>query len=91
VAGSALTCFGVDGSDSRVYYLASSNNHVIELAWAGDHWVDTDLTKAAPVPVAGSALACFGVAGSASRVYYLDSDSYLNELAWADTWVHGWL
>jgi hypothetical protein len=86
-AQSSLACFGVNGSDSRVYYLDSSN-HVNELAWE-DGWVHNDitaLTGAAPA-IGGSALACFGVNGSDSRVYYLDSNNVVNELAWDNRWV----
>lgn len=44
----ALTCFGVDNTASRVYYLDTSGDvsgekeyegHVHELAWVGSGWV----------------------------------------------------
>ncbi len=40
---SPITCFGVDGSASRVYYVGQDLS-VTELAWEG-HWVYNDLTK----------------------------------------------
>ncbi len=87
-SGSALACFGVNGSATRLYYL-DPNNHVNELAW-NNGWSTTDMTAAAGSPIAasGSALACFGVNGSATRLYYLDSNSYVNELAWNSNWVN---
>ena len=33
--GSALTCFGVGGTDTRLYYL-DGNSNPIELAWVGN-------------------------------------------------------
>jgi hypothetical protein len=86
-AGSGLACFGVNGSDARVYYL-DVNNHLIELAWAGGWQVPaTDISaQTGAAPVAGSALACFGVNGSASRVYYLDKNYHVNEVAWHNGW-----
>ncbi len=85
-SGSALTCFGVNGSATRLYYL-DPNNHVNELAW-NNGWSNTDTTAAAGSPVAasGSALACFGVNGSATRLYYLDASNHVNELAWNNGW-----
>src|SRR5262245_55676049 len=86
-AGSALTCFGVNGTDGRVYY-RSGDGHVPELAWVGN-WVATDLTAwaGAPLAASGSALTCFGVNGSASRVYYLSGNGHVHELAWVGNWV----
>ena len=92
-AGSALACFGVNGSATRLYYLdgiATLN----ELAWNNNAWVNTNITAnvtdpPAPAAAAGSALACFGVNGSATRLYYLDGNSHVNELAWNNNaWVN---
>ena len=60
-AGSALACFGVAGTDSRVYYLGT-DNHVHELAWHNS-WEHSDISAVtrAPPALTGSALACFGV------------------------------
>jgi hypothetical protein len=40
--GTALTCFGVNGSDSRIYYI-DANDHVNELAWVNGGWVHNTL------------------------------------------------
>src|SRR6516165_10124565 len=73
-SGSALTCFGVNGSASRVYY-RSGDGHVRELGWVGT-WVATEPTAltGAPPAASGSALTCFGVNGTDSRVYYLSGN-----------------
>ena len=42
-AGSALACFGVNGSATRLYYL-DGNSHVNELAWNNNAWVNTNIT-----------------------------------------------
>jgi hypothetical protein len=83
-----LTCFGVGGAATRLYYL-DGNAHVNELAWEGQ-WVNADMTSRAGVPAAapGSALACFGVGGTATRLYYLDGNAHVNELAWEGQWVN---
>jgi hypothetical protein len=84
--GSALACFGVQGTKGRVYYF-DENNQVNELAWNGSGWSNGELPGyAAP----GSALACFGVQGTDSRVYYFDENNQVNELAWNDSgWSNG--
>jgi len=41
-----LACFGVKGTDARIYYVTPSNGHVHELAWIGS-WVATDLMQSA--------------------------------------------
>jgi hypothetical protein len=82
-AGSALTCFGVNGSDTRVYYL-DPGQQLNEMAWVGG-WLNNPLGVTA---AAGSALTCFGVNGSATRVYYLDPGQQLNEVAWVGGWAH---
>jgi hypothetical protein len=84
--GTALTCFGVGGTDSRVYYMDSSG-HVNELAWVGA-WSSTDVTAKAGAPpgAPASALTCFGVGTSASRVYYLEPNGHVVELAWMGKW-----
>ena len=101
---SALACFGVDGSASRVYYtvddlsLVDNITDVYELYW-DNGWGNHKLTgtggqaPGAPSPVSGSALACFGVNGSASRVYYLKPTigTNLNVLDVAELyWENGW-
>ena len=76
--GSALACFGVNGSATRLYYL-DTNYNVNELAWVNNQFVNSVLPGSA---VPRSSIACFGVNGSASRVYYLDADYRVDELAW---------
>src|SRR5262249_45947202 len=43
-AQTALTCFGVDGTDTRLYYL-DGNGHVDEAAWENG-WYASDITYA---------------------------------------------
>ena len=50
-AGSPLACFGVNGSTTRLYYL-DANNHVNELAWNNNAWVNTNITANATDPPA---------------------------------------
>jgi hypothetical protein len=76
--GSALTCFGVNGTQPRVYFF-DENNHVNEMAWVGGNetggnWVNNILPtpKAPAVAAARGGLTCYGVNGHDSRVYYLD-------------------
>jgi hypothetical protein len=65
--GSGLTCFGVNGTDSRVYYYDNKGN-VWELGWNG-HWFAGNVTaQATGNPPPGLALTCFGVNGTDSRV-----------------------
>jgi hypothetical protein len=90
--GSDITCFGVNGTDSRVYYLAIDNNNnysVIELSWQNGGWVYTLVSSQAGAPPAApdSALACFGVGGTNSHGYYFDTSHNVNELAWQPGWV----
>jgi Fungal fucose-specific lectin len=94
--GSALTCFGVNGLYTRIYYL-DNGSQAWELAWDNGKWVATNLTAQASESVAsvspsampGSALACFGVGGSATRLYYATPDgTTLNEMAWQNHWVN---
>jgi hypothetical protein len=86
--GSALTCFGVGGTASRVYYL-QPDEHVAELRWTGK-WKYSDVTAAAGAApaAAGSALTCFGVNNSVSRVYYLNEAGHVCELAWQGQWIN---
>jgi len=95
--GSALACFGVNGSASRVYYFVNNlsfvenRTDVYELYW-DNGWGYNQLTgtggKAgnAPSAATGSGLACFGVNGSASRIYYFDLSNDINELYWDNGW-----
>jgi hypothetical protein len=91
--GSSLACYGVGGTDARVYYL-DGNGHVYELAWEQDGWVPTDLMvkTGAASAVPGSSLACYGVGGDQARVYYIGADDdgtnpSVFELAWEGGWV----
>jgi hypothetical protein len=85
--GSGLACFGVNGSDSRVYFI-DTGSEVHELAWANS-WSHNPIGSSTHAPKAGgSGLACFGVNGSDSRVYYTDTKNNVNELAWANNWSH---
>ena len=88
---SALAGFPVANGASRVYFL-DANNHVNELAWENNAWVNTgDLTAktSASAAVPGSALAGCPVANGASRVYFLDANNHVNELAWENNaWVN---
>ena len=77
VAGGALTCFGVGGNATRVYYLDASNN-INELAWV-DRFVNNVVATSA---ARGTALTCFGVGGTDTRLYYLDQRNNVTELAW---------
>jgi hypothetical protein len=91
--GSALTCFGVNGTDSRVYYFDSSGN-VWELGWNGSNWyagnVTAQATGAPPPAASGSALTCFGANGENSRIYYLGTDGNVWELGWnGSNWFAG--
>jgi hypothetical protein len=79
---SDLTCFGVGGSATRVYYLDTGNN-IQELAWEGS-WV---VNATGAVASSDSPLTCFGVGGTATRVYYLDTSGNVKELAWENGWV----
>jgi hypothetical protein len=83
VAGSALTCFGKNGADTRIYYFDASND-LIELAWNDNGCSFKDITSntAAAAPAKGSALACYGVNGTDSRVYYCCSSQHVIELGW---------
>jgi hypothetical protein len=86
-AGSPLTCFGVAGTATRVYFL-DARKDVYEVAWENG-WVTSNLTAAAKAPAAGmfSGLTCFGVGGTATRVYYVDANGDVYELAWENGWV----
>ena len=90
----SLTCFGVNGSAPRLYYLSDPKpprqrtgleQRVGQRRHDGERHRPTRTRGAA----AGSALACFGVNGSATRLYYLDGNSQVNELAWNNNaWVN---
>ena len=65
----ALTCFGVGGTATRLYYL-DGTNHPNEVAWLNNHWKVTQLARhGAPPTAPGSAMTCFGVGGTATRLY----------------------
>jgi hypothetical protein len=88
-----LTCFGVNGVASRVYYFDQHGN-VIELAWADDkRWHAYNISAAARAPAASfvSPIACFGVSGWATRVYYFDASGHVIELGWSNNneWYAG--
>jgi len=90
LAGPPLAGFPVANDAARVYFLDQSN-HVNELAWENDGWVNTgDLTAktGASAGTARSALMGFPVADYAARVYFLDQNSHVNELAWEN---NGWV
>ena len=83
-AGSGLACFGVNGSDSRVYFIDEDKN-VNELAWA-NNWSRNPIgaQHGAPAAAPWSALTCFGVNNADSRVYYTaNANNPVIELAWA--------
>ena len=78
--GSALTCFGMDTGDTRLYYL-DRQGRINEMAWSAN--VRTNhVLHATAMP--GSALTCFGVGGQLTRLYYLDSQARVNELGWSN-------
>jgi hypothetical protein len=58
MTNSKLTCFGVDGSATRLYYL-DGNQHVNELAW-NNGWSNTDMTAATPATAKAPAAAAGG-------------------------------
>lgn len=79
--GSALTCFGIDGTATRLYYLDA--NHVInELAWVHNGWKNNLLRAKA---AAGSDLTCYGADGAHTRLYFVGPDNRVHELAWQDS------
>jgi hypothetical protein len=77
--GSALACFGVQGTKGRVYYF-DENNQVNELAYENG-WSNNRLPGGIPSG-RSSPLACFGVRKQDSRVYYVDEYNQVSELAW---------
>jgi hypothetical protein len=95
-SGSALTCFGYEGKDARVYFMDHASQ-VCGMAWASGRWEFTNVSAKAHgrpgqlpprLPAAQSALTCFGVSGRFAHVYYLDDSSLIWELAWnGDSWV----
>ena len=87
IPSTPLTCFGVGGSATRLYYL-DGGGHVHELAW-DNGWTDTDITFLTNSTAAASftTLTSFGVGGSATRLYYLDASSNAHEIAWDNGWA----
>jgi hypothetical protein len=86
-AGGALTCFGYQNIDARVYYLGN-HNQVYELSWQ-NRWVNTDVSTAAGgAPGLGSPLTCFGFQGTDTRLYYVGVNNHINELSWQNGWVN---
>jgi hypothetical protein len=90
--GSAITCFGVNGADSRVYYF-DKDHYVNESAWPPSGWSSGRIKLSGgqlpPFAASKSGLACYGAGGSASRVYYVDSQGLLHELEWEGFWAQG--
>jgi Fungal fucose-specific lectin len=94
--GSALTCFGLNGTDTRVYYVDSDAN-VCQIAFETNQWISHNLSQAAtpadpkqPVKPAapGTALTCFGAHGSDARVYFVDKNGSVCEIAFVNNkWV----
>ena len=87
----ALTCFGVGGTASRVYYTDQSL-HVNELGWDNTYgWYVNDITAATGAPQAltlKAGLTCFGVGGTDSRIYYQDQNHDIIELSWQNGWFY---
>ena len=76
----SLTSLLVTGGD-HAYYVATSQ-HVFQLYWSGQSWVNQDLTvlsQAATLPAPGSALTSVLV-GNSDHVYYVDSNQHVNQL-----------
>jgi hypothetical protein len=72
---SAMTCFGLYGTKSRVYAINAMGD-VVEIGWSGNNqWYSVDVGALARAPRAahGSAISCLGVDGKATRVYYFAS------------------
>jgi hypothetical protein len=87
--GSAMTCFGVGGTATRLYYLdgaRGSVNDPLELGWDGLWKVTPLATFGAPRTISGTALTCFGVGGTDTRLYYNDGTVNLKEVAWDSGW-----
>lgn len=78
----ALTCYMVDSTESRVYYL-NRQNRVSELAWVDGRWEEKVLPAREATP-STSLTCCANSAGSDPRVYYLDVNYVINEIAWSD-------
>ncbi len=85
--GSSLTCFGLEGKDSRVYHL-NADGKVVEWAWGDGNWNGAPIqpTNTAPAAAAGSALASFETTRHEPRVYYFDDNGHTIELAWGGKW-----
>ena len=78
--GQSLTSLLVLGGD-HAYYIATSQ-HVFQLYWSGQSWVNQDLTVAsgaATLPAPGSALTSVLV-GNSDHVYYVDTNQHVNQL-----------
>jgi hypothetical protein len=79
----SLTCFGYQGSASRVYYLDSGGS-VNELCWVQTSpgvwgFANNNLHAQA---AAESALTSFSLEDGGIRVYFLDAENYVNELVY---------
>lgn len=84
--GSAITCFGVDGKATRVYYF-DEQGRVIELGWGADNsWYADPISETAGAPPAapGSGITCFGAVGRATRLYYFDTSGQVVQIRWQD-------
>ena len=84
MSGTALACFGKDGTAARVYYIDESN--VWEAGWNNGNWSLVNVTSKATgnPPRARNVLACFGIGGAKPRIYYFDAPGNVWELAWND-------
>jgi hypothetical protein len=75
---SGLACIGLNGRDSRVYYVDESAR-LNSLKWVGDHWVNDVLFEPAPAgPIEsgrqGGAVACLANGLLEPRVLYVSAE-----------------
>ena len=88
--GSDLTCFGLGGNATRLYYLDTAG-WLHELGWTGNGWQHTPLGTVQQGSSAAleTALVSFEVNGNASRLYYIDKSAWVHELGWTGSgWEH---
>jgi hypothetical protein len=72
---SPLACFGFDGTDPRLFYIAE-NRQIIRLSYLGPEWMVTRLTSQA---AHDSPLTCAGLGGEECRLYYVGADRQVHE------------